>query len=68
MLSTSASLALIGFTAVATALPAVKRDLQPYSANVTIHESCDANSTQRQMLDQGLADAMTMSKFALDCE
>lgn len=45
-----------------------KRALEAYQVNVTIHESCNANSTQSTLLNQGYADAMELASFSKECK
>lgn len=73
MVNTATSFGLVAacvFTASVEAgvVPFTKRALQPYSANVTVHESCNANETQSAMLNQGIADAMQLASFSKQCK
>lgn len=72
MLSTATNMGLLttllSASAQAAVVPFTKRAIQPYSANVTIHESCNANATQSVMLNQGLSEAMQLASFSKQCK
>lgn len=73
MVNTATNLGLVAatlFTASVEAgvVPVIKRALQPYSANITVHESCNANETQSAMLNQGIAEAMQLASFSKQCK
>lgn len=60
--------AAAGFAINAAASPLNKRALATYQANVTLHESCNSNQTQHDLLMGGMADAMTLADFAKQCK
>lgn len=59
---------LLSASAQAAVVPFVKRAIQPYTANVTLHESCMANETSSALLTQGLDEAMQLAEFSKQCE
>jgi hypothetical protein len=43
-----------------------KRAMRPYTADMPIHESC--NATEREALTQALQDVTTLAQWGKDCE
>lgn len=66
LLSASAQAAVLPNTPTTTTT-ILKRAIEAYSANATIHESCNANQTQSTMLNQGYAEAMQLASFSKQC-